>query len=110
MSVHSDHQSSFVFLFFFFFKDTAPTEIYTLSLHDALPICRGLSGRSTDGSSPGEGSRCDSPTPSSGSQRNASATYARALAAVECSGRDPRTGADDASSLPRGIQMITRVP
>src|SRR5690554_7131151 len=25
---------------FFFFNDTAPTEIYTLSLHDALPICR----------------------------------------------------------------------
>src|SRR2546422_8048533 len=24
--------------FFFFFNDTAPTEIYTLSLHDALPI------------------------------------------------------------------------
>jgi len=30
----------FVFLFFFFFNDTATTEIYTLSLHDALPICR----------------------------------------------------------------------
>src|SRR5438046_8051865 len=28
---------SFFFLFFFF-NDTAPTEIYTLSLHDALPI------------------------------------------------------------------------
>src|SRR2546429_7947583 len=34
--------------FFFFFNDTATTEIYTLSLHDALPIwytsacCRGL--------------------------------------------------------------------
>src|SRR5687768_18294718 len=27
-----------VFLFFFFFNDTATTEIYTLSLHDALPI------------------------------------------------------------------------
>src|SRR3712207_8681603 len=27
--------------FFFFFNDTATTEIYTLSLHDALPICRG---------------------------------------------------------------------
>src|SRR5687768_18573085 len=27
-------------LFFFFFNDTATTEIYTLSLHDALPICR----------------------------------------------------------------------
>src|SRR2546422_2362972 len=30
----------FVF-FFFFFNDTATTEIYTLSLHDALPIYRG---------------------------------------------------------------------
>src|SRR6266576_2329698 len=28
-------------LFFFFFNDTATTEIYTLSLHDALPIYRG---------------------------------------------------------------------
>src|SRR5215471_20633168 len=27
-----------VWLFFFFFNDTATTEIYTLSLHDALPI------------------------------------------------------------------------
>src|SRR5256885_16468493 len=26
------------FYFFFFFNDTATTEIYTLSLHDALPI------------------------------------------------------------------------
>src|SRR5438876_9952458 len=30
------------FFFFFFFNDTATTEIYTLSLHDALPICLGL--------------------------------------------------------------------
>src|SRR2546430_7110048 len=28
------------FFFFFFFNDTATTEIYTLSLHDALPIFR----------------------------------------------------------------------
>src|SRR5687768_17909492 len=28
-------------VFFFFFNDTATTEIYTLSLHDALPIFRG---------------------------------------------------------------------
>src|SRR5207249_11489354 len=28
----------FFFLFFFFFTDPATTEIYTLSLHDALPI------------------------------------------------------------------------
>src|SRR6266487_5727312 len=28
----------FFFFFFFFFNDTATTEIYTLSLHDALPL------------------------------------------------------------------------
>src|SRR2546430_17388972 len=42
----------FSFLFvFFFFNDTATTEIYTLSLHDALPISgkRGRSGRSPGG-------------------------------------------------------------
>src|SRR5256885_7421613 len=27
-----------MYIFFFFFNDTATTEIYTLSLHDALPI------------------------------------------------------------------------
>src|SRR5690242_20804183 len=38
--------SLFSFFFFFFFNDTATTEIYTLSLHDALPIsCRGSTGR-----------------------------------------------------------------
>src|SRR2546426_9279263 len=31
-----------VSLSFFFFNDTATTEIYTLSLHDALPIWRGI--------------------------------------------------------------------
>src|SRR5438477_4873994 len=29
----------FLLPLFFFFNDTATTEIYTLSLHDALPIC-----------------------------------------------------------------------
>src|SRR5438874_12589012 len=33
-----------VCLFFFFFNDTATTEIYTLSLHDALPISQGIAG------------------------------------------------------------------
>src|SRR5258706_9864231 len=31
-------------VFFFFFNDTATTEIYTLSLHDALPIFAGFPG------------------------------------------------------------------
>src|SRR5690349_25046226 len=33
------------FFFFFFFNDTATTEIYTLSLHDALPISLPQSAR-----------------------------------------------------------------
>src|SRR5438874_9821539 len=33
------------FCFFFFFNDTPTTEIYTLSLHDALPISRGRARR-----------------------------------------------------------------
>src|SRR2546430_9373744 len=37
--------SSQLHFIFFFFNDTATTEIYTLSLHDALPI----SGRDRDG-------------------------------------------------------------
>src|SRR2546422_8248662 len=35
----------------FFFNDTATTEIYTLSLHDALPISQGPAGPRSD---PGE--------------------------------------------------------
>src|SRR5215213_9699237 len=35
---------SFFLFFFFFFNDTATTEIYTLSLHDALPISRFVEG------------------------------------------------------------------
>src|SRR5437016_11833601 len=34
--------------FFFFFHDTATTEIYTLSLHDALPISGGIHGVTQD--------------------------------------------------------------
>src|SRR5713101_8352536 len=39
-----------MFFFFFFFNDTATTEIYTLSLHDALPISS-MPTRPRDGSS-----------------------------------------------------------
>src|SRR2546422_1305575 len=36
--ISSSHTLSLSFFSFFFFNDTATTEIYTLSLHDALPI------------------------------------------------------------------------
>jgi len=39
-----------LFFFFFFFNDTATTEIYTLSLHDALPICQAKYDRCSDDS------------------------------------------------------------
>src|SRR6266480_5490227 len=44
--------------FFFFFNDTATTEIYTLSLHDALPIRPPLGPRGR-----WCGRRCSSPGP-----------------------------------------------
>src|SRR2546427_3611834 len=42
-----------VFSSFFFFNDTATTEIYTLSLHDALPISTLLGEAWDDGGRPG---------------------------------------------------------
>src|SRR4051794_41827395 len=41
--------------FFFFFNDTATTEIYTLSLHDALPICNFILAQPDVGVDLGEG-------------------------------------------------------
>src|SRR5574341_2518763 len=43
---------------FFFFNDTATTEIYTLSLHDALPICHREGGRVYENAS----SKCSAST------------------------------------------------
>src|SRR2546430_13437731 len=66
-------------MFFFFFNDTATTEIYTLSLHDALPIspcarrardlrCRGSPGRAR--CSPGTRARSEEHTSELQSQSN----------------------------------------
>src|SRR5687768_18098344 len=45
-----------LFFLYFFFNDTATTEIYTLSLHDALPIFRNNPRQSTPGMAMGGGS------------------------------------------------------
>src|SRR2546429_9921512 len=48
----------FLCFLFFFFNDTATTEIYTLSLHDALPIlASAASGASTPRPSPAPSTR-----------------------------------------------------
>src|SRR5438309_6031216 len=41
-------------MLFFFFNDTATTEIYTLSLHDALPISSEVFARANVAAGPGE--------------------------------------------------------
>src|SRR5215203_7283725 len=43
---------------FFFFNDPATTEIYTLSLHDALPISGGTRPGSSRGSAPSSTAAC----------------------------------------------------
>src|SRR5256885_14760959 len=73
--------------FFFFFNDTATTEIYTLSLHDALPISRAaappdggrrlrghLRPRSRAGRARGRGARHDGPSLPRGAARDRKST------------------------------------
>src|SRR5256885_16326730 len=53
------------FFFFFFFNDTATTEIYTLSLHDALPISNSAGAGGTKPTRPdgSAGDRVPAPDP-----------------------------------------------
>src|SRR5688572_31185933 len=55
------------YIIFFFFNDTATTEIYTLSLHDALPICPGRGGRGAAAVDPPRGDRANVEGPGGGS-------------------------------------------
>src|SRR6266581_9417673 len=57
-----------LYIFFFFFNDTATTEIYTLSLHDSLPI-------SISSNAP----RCRPTPPASGSPRSRSEEHTSEL-------------------------------
>src|SRR5256885_11934156 len=63
-------------MFFFFFNDTATTEIYTLSLHDALPISGLPHGRKRRRASPAP--RGDSARPHWGSPRGSPLSRFRA--------------------------------
>src|SRR5215216_7234012 len=60
----------YLFPLFFFFNDTATTEIYTLSLHDALPICRRCSAPTRWQSS--RGARARSPPDRKSTRLNSS--------------------------------------
>src|SRR3712207_5489333 len=60
-----DRQLDRLYTVSFFFNDTATTEIYTLSLHDALPISAqllGYNGEGDKGGTPGDLGRLNLPT------------------------------------------------
>src|SRR3712207_8429758 len=56
---------------FFFFNDTATTEIYTLSLHDALPICISPADQTASSPAPPSGPAARSPAARAGRSRRA---------------------------------------
>src|SRR5260370_40913181 len=72
MIMFSSFINRLLHLLFFFFNDTATTEIYTLSLHDALPISSNRSAPESSGSI-----TCSRPM----SKRPGAATSSRASAA-----------------------------
>src|SRR6185369_9657218 len=74
-------------LFIFFFNDTATTEIYTLSLHDALPIWSwgDCSGRSAEGE--------DAPLRNCGGRAGATAAVWEPIAAHQGPGGEAEAGA-----------------
>src|SRR5256885_5529560 len=86
--------------FFFFFNDTATTEIYTLSLHDALPIsdCGGALGR------------CDrSAHRNDGGGRRSAARRAVRGARRRCDRRRAAPGRDCSRAAPRLAGLPARL-
>src|SRR5690348_17624135 len=81
---------SHVHYLFFFFNDTATTEIYTLSLHDALPIWR---SRPTPTSGPRTG-RCPGP---------------RARRTSRCGSTGRRRSEEHTSELQSPVHLVCRL-
>src|SRR6266536_623051 len=98
----------FFFMICFFFNDTATTEIYTLSLHDALPI-----GAYRGARSPTPVRNCTSPKPASstgpGSASNA-ASHARTCAGRALWRRSTTPNAAPASAIPASSSPAVRSP
>src|SRR5256885_16557867 len=84
---------------FFFFNDTATTEIYTLSLHDALPIFR---------VAPNTKARASWPWPSglAGSRRRA---VARSVVVAVVAARGQRRSEEHTSELQSPCNLVCRL-
>src|SRR6266496_5058555 len=79
----------FYFFIFFFFNDTATTEIYTLSLHDALPIPRrppvsGRPRRCWPGWAPSRATACARPPPRDRKSTRLNSSHVEISYAVFC--------------------------
>src|SRR3712207_8809825 len=76
----------------FFFNDTATTEIYTLSLHDALPIWQGREDRPAAEARPGDHRPGhEGPPEDEGGAPLDAALDRRALPRVRAPGRDRKS-------------------
>src|SRR3712207_7110123 len=93
-------------MFFFFFNDTATTEIYTLSLHDALPISsHAASPRSGDGRDrPGHGCPRRRPAPRRGIRPRVARAPRRPRGA-----RPPRRSEEHTSELQSRQYLVCRL-
>src|SRR5215203_6315660 len=82
--------------FFFFFNDTATTEIYTLSLHDALPI-GARSPSSTAGAASPPTARCPSTGTPCADRKSTrlNSSHANISYAVFCLKKKKKTQGDD---------------
>src|SRR6266496_5153885 len=90
-----------ILFFFFFFNDTATTEIYTLSLHDALPI----SDRTPRAGCPGTAlGRAGADGRAAGADRAAGAGRARRGGGVL------RAGSSGGPARVRGVRLLLRPP
>src|SRR3990170_5111681 len=90
--------------FFFFFNDTATTEIYTLSLHDALPILRGCCS--------GVGRGCHHKTGANGDRKSTRLNSSHQIIsyAVFCLKKKKTTKQKNKKSTHRPTRMNTRRP
>src|SRR5260370_14336879 len=88
---------------FFFFNDTATTEIYTLSLHDALPISCTCAPRRRCGRSPRrERGRCPSPGAPAPGRRRPDRVRRR-------EGQRPRRSEEHTSELQSHLNLVCRL-
>src|SRR2546428_5109321 len=102
--------------FFFFFNDTATTEIYTLSLHDALPISRAVgAARHRVGRRGARGALAHERSAGAGARSERRAHHARGRTGGGVGGggaaaRPPRAGGDAGGCRPTRRRVFAPGP